>query len=57
VIREIISACNKYRDSIFSELEKEERKQSVDVAKRLLNEEITLKQLVRSYADMQYGER
>jgi len=57
VIREIISTCNKYRDSIFSELEKEERKQSVDVAKRLLNEEITLKQLVKSYADMQYGER
>jgi len=38
VIREIISACNKYRDSIFSELEREERKQSVEVAKRLMNE-------------------
>jgi len=57
VIREIISACNKYRDSIFSELEREERKQSVEVAKRLMNEEITLKQLLRSCADMQHGER
>ena len=57
VIREIISTCSKYRDSIFSELEKEGRKQSVEVAKRLMNEEITLKQLVKSYADMQHGER
>jgi hypothetical protein len=57
VIREIISTCSKYRDSIFSELEKEERKQSVETAKRLMNEEITLKQLVNSYADIQHGER
>jgi hypothetical protein len=57
VIKEIISTCNKYRDSIFSELEKEERKQSVEVAKRLLNGEITLKQLVNSYVDIQHGER
>jgi hypothetical protein len=57
VIREIISTCNKYRDSIFFELDEEERKQSVEVAKRLLNEEITLKQLFKSYADMQHGER
>jgi hypothetical protein len=57
VIREIIATCSKYRDSIFSELEKEGRKQSVEVAKRLMNEEITLKQLVKSYADMQHGER
>jgi hypothetical protein len=57
VIREIISACNKYRDSIFSELERGERKQSVEVAKRLVNGEITLKQLFKSYADMQHGER
>jgi len=52
VIREIISTCNKYRDSIFSELERDERKQSVEVAKRLMNGEITLKQLLNSYADM-----
>jgi hypothetical protein len=57
VLREIISTCNKYRDSIFSELDEEERKQSVEVAKRLLNEEITLKQLFKSCADMQHGER
>jgi hypothetical protein len=57
VIREIIATCSKYRDSIFSELEKEGRKQSVEVAKRLMNEEITLKQLLRSCADMQHGER
>jgi hypothetical protein len=57
VIREIISTCNKYRESIFSELERDERKQSVEAAKRLMNGEITLKQLVKSYADMQYGER
>jgi len=57
VIREIISTCNKYRDSIFSELDEDERKQSVEVAKRLMNGEITLKQLVNSYADMQHGER
>gem|GEM_PF-3176502 len=57
VIREIISACNEYRDSIFSELERDERKQSVEVAKRLMNGEITLKQLFKSYADMQDGER
>jgi hypothetical protein len=57
VIREIISTCSKYRDSIFFELDEEERKQSVEVAKRLLNEEITLKQLFKSYADMQHGEQ
>ena len=57
VIREIISTCNKYRDSIFFELERDERKQSVEVAKRLMNGEITLKQLFKSYADMQHGER
>jgi hypothetical protein len=57
VIREIISTCNKYRESIFSELERGERKQGLEVAKRLMNGEITLKQLFRSYADMQHGER
>ena len=57
VIREIIATCSKYRESIFFELERDERKQSVEVAKRLMNEEITLKQLVKSYADMQHGER
>jgi len=57
VIREIISTCSKYRESIFSELDEQERKQSVEVAKRLLNEEITLRQLFKSYADMQHGEQ
>jgi len=57
VIREIIATCNKYRESIFSELERDERKQSVEVAKRLMNGEITLKQLFKSCADMQHGER
>jgi len=57
VIREIISTCNKYRESIFSELERDERKQGLEVAKRLVNGEITLKQLFKSYADMQHGER
>jgi hypothetical protein len=57
VLREIIATCSKYRESIFSELERDERKQSVEVAKRLMNGEITLKQLFKSYADMQYGER
>jgi len=57
VIREIIATCSKYRESIFSELERGERKQGLEVAKRLMKGEITLKQLFKSYADMQYGER
>jgi len=57
VIREIISTCSKYRNNVFFELDEEERKQSVEAAKRLMNGEITLKQLFRSYADMQHGER
>jgi len=57
VIREIIATCSKYRNNVFFELDEKERKQSVEAAKRLLNGEITLKQLFRSYADIQYGER
>jgi hypothetical protein len=57
VIREIISTCSKYRNNVFFELDEEERKQSVEAAKRLINGEITLKQLVNSYADMQHRER
>jgi hypothetical protein len=57
VLREIIAICDKHRDSISFELERDERKQGREVAKRLMNEEITLKQLVNSYADIQHGER
>jgi hypothetical protein len=57
VIREIISTCSKYRNNVFFELDEEERKQSVEAAKRLMNGEITLKQLFNSYADMQHRER
>jgi hypothetical protein len=57
VIREIIATCSKYRESIYSELERDERKQGLEVAKRLMNEEIKLKQLFKSYSDMQHGER
>jgi hypothetical protein len=57
VIREIIATCSKYRNNVFFELDEKERKQGLEVAKRLMNGEITLKQLVKSYADMQYGER
>jgi hypothetical protein len=57
VIREIIATCSKYRNNVFFELDEKERKQSVEAAKLLLNGEITLKQLFRLYADIQYGER
>jgi hypothetical protein len=57
MIREIIATCSKYRNNVFFELDEKERKQSVEVAKRLMNGEITLKQLFNSYADIQHGER
>jgi hypothetical protein len=46
IVLEIVSICMKYKEEIFKELDQKEREASIEIARRLLSGQISLKQLV-----------